>query len=162
MQDFLGRVIVIFTSCLLIFIVPLLLITLKQDDTTQSYVTDAVTEFVDKSRATGHISVNNYEELIQRLDATGILYEIKINHYSSKHGTGENQELFIKSEILDVLYGSSSTSSYEMQLGDYLQVEVYNKTATLGHKVFSFFSGELRTGNISCVYGGYVGSNMQK
>lgn len=159
------------------FLLIMLLITVisPQDNATQSYVASSVYEFIDKSRATGYISSSNYEEFVNHLDNTGLLYDITITHMSLQtdyiaEPTGVEcytyYENFYTDEIVDILFNTTQHTSlpytkYALKEGDYLKVEVSNITPTLTRNIIGYLTGSQNNGTIFIAYGGYVGSNMQ-
>lgn len=134
----------------------------KLDYDSQSYCNDAVQEFVDKSRTSGYISANNYNEMISKMTGTGNLYDVTIVHQSKVCYPGETDSDFLsnyytytKDEILDEIFNDSGT--YKMKNGDYLRVSYSLKEATFGVKLYSFFTTHTYK-SIRGSYGGYVGS----
>ena len=76
MGDVLGKIFVGIFGCILMFIVPVLLIAQKQDTVSQSYIDNAVVEFVDNARAAGKITPQAYERLCDGVDMAHLLCEI--------------------------------------------------------------------------------------
>ena len=76
MSDTLITVIAIFLAAILMFLFPLMSVAERSDDMSQLAVQTAITEFVDSSRATGKVTVENYQALVSTLQATGNSYDI--------------------------------------------------------------------------------------
>ena len=80
MGDTLMTVVAIFLAVILMFLFPMLSVSERTDDISQLAVETAVSNFVDDSRAIGKITVQNYEELVNALNATGNSYDIELEH----------------------------------------------------------------------------------
>lgn len=175
MGDVLGKIFVGIFGCILMFIVPVLLIAQKQDTVSQSYIDNAVVEFVDNARTAGKITPAAYEKLCNDIDTAHMLCEIKITH-SSAYTVPTNvvdpatgyfetvtyREDFIKSEILNVMYPPVGDNvDYQMKNGDYLKVEVQNISPTLGSRMLRMFTTKNSDTTLFASYGGYVGNNKQ-
>ena len=63
MGEAFGRVVAIVFGILILLYIPLLIVGLKADNTSQAYIDNAVVEFVDNARATAKISPEAYERL---------------------------------------------------------------------------------------------------
>lgn len=176
MKDILGKVFVIMLAMVSVLLITAN-ISLKQDNTTQTYVTDAAYEFIDISRATGYISSQSYLDLIKKLDSTGILYDIEIVHKSAEvtqgsandpgsAGTAVYYEHYYTSEILNELFSGDEVymdayTKYNLKRGDYLSVVISNKTPTFGNRLLGFLFRSFQEQTIHVSYGGYVGSDVQ-
>lgn len=175
MGDVLGKIFVGIFGCILMFIVPVLLIAQKQDTVSQSYIDNAVVEFVDNARAAGKITPQAYERLCNGVDMAHLLCEIKITHSSAYtvptnvidpqtgyYVTETYREDFIKEEILAVMYPDVGDNvDYQMKNGDYLKVEVQNISPTLGSRMLRMFTTKNHDTTLFASYGGYVGNNKQ-
>ncbi len=145
---------------------------IKLDQNVQSYVDDAITDFVDDSCASGYISPSNYLEMTRRIGNTGNLYNLNLIHESKAtmpYVDNDGNEVagayvasnntFNKQEILDEMFPQGTTEYYNYALrnGDYIKVTLSLKEPTPAGKIFAFLSGqEVKT--ISFSYGSYVGS----
>lgn len=175
MGDVLGKVFVAIFGCILMFIVPVMLITQKQDTVSQSFIDNAVVEFVDNAKATGKITPSSYEKLCNDIDLAHMLCEIKITHSSAytvpsdtiNPDTGfydvETYRYdYIKDEILDYMYPlTGDNKDYELKCGDYLKVEVVNVSPTLGSRMLRLFTTKNSDVTLFATYGGFVGNNKQ-
>ena len=175
MGDTLGRIFVAIFGCIILFIAPVMLTAQKQDTVSQSYIDNAVVEFVDNARAAGKITPEAYEKLCNQVDTAHMICEIRITHSSAytvptnfvDPATGWRKTAtyrydYNKDEILNVIYPASGANrDYQMKNGDYLKVEVQNTTPTLGSKMFRLFQNKSSDTTLFTSYGGYVGNNMQ-
>lgn len=171
MGDTLGRIFVAFFGCIAMFLVPVMLIAQKQDTVSQSYIDNAVVEFVDNARAAGKITPEAYEKMCNKIDTAHLICEVRIVHsaaYTVPKGSGPLYETetyrfdYNKDEILNVMYPPVGDNiDYQMKNGDYLKVEVQNTTPTLGSRMFRLFQNKSADTTLFASYGGYVGNNMQ-
>ena len=83
MGDSFGRIITILIGVVLMFFVPLTIISVKQDDTKQALIDDAVVEFVDNARAAGEISPSGYKQFVDRINAAHQVCNINIAYEAS-------------------------------------------------------------------------------
>ena len=78
MSDTLITVVAILLAAIMMFIFPLLSVSERSDDISQLSVSTATAEFVDNSRATGKITMDNYTKLVETINATGNAYDIEM------------------------------------------------------------------------------------
>ena len=175
MGDVLEKVFGAFMGLILMFIVPIMLIAIQQDTVKQSYIDNAVVEFVSNARSSGKITPQAYEKLCQDIDAAHLLCEIKITHSSAYtvptdvidpetgyYEVATYRTDYPKEEILDVIYPTTGDNrDYRMKNGDYISVEVKNISPTLGMRLFRTFSSRGSDMTLFSSYGGYVGNNRQ-
>lgn len=157
-----------------IFMMPILLFAIKSDSTAENYANDAVDEFINRACATGMITSSSYEEMINRLDSTGITYDIYLIHSDEKTAPTVLDDGSVKldsyekyyeehrnSEIYETLFPDNAETGirkYYLGNGDYIRVVVENNTPTLGTRLFSAFTlGSSDTPSILVSRGGYVG-----
>jgi Zn finger protein HypA/HybF involved in hydrogenase expression len=77
-MDAVGRYAAILLAVLLIFLFPLQYIAQAQDETMNDVVSAYTAEFTDKARHQGYITLDMYEELLQKINQTGELYDVSI------------------------------------------------------------------------------------
>lgn len=177
-MDIVGKVFSFIFAMVVMFMVPVINISSKLDQNIQTYANDAVEEFVDKARATGIITSASYEEMISRLDATGISYDIHLTHTRSRiepvfdetdgsidfGNEYDGTEEYFNDDILSVLYPDipvSGITSYKMENGDFIKVVAVNSTPTIGSRalrmIFAGYDGK----NIQITKSGYVGNESE-
>ncbi|HWT74304.1 MAG TPA: hypothetical protein VN258_06255, partial [Mobilitalea sp.] len=113
-----GRFIVIAFAVILIALYPLQYIAQSQSDTIEDIVNAKATEFTDKARHQGYITVDEYEDFIGDLDSTGELYDITIEATHPVSGkelaeanVGEDvSDLSIKNSSLTTIKNTSLTA----------------------------------------------------
>lgn len=177
MTDIVGKIFSYVFGILLSFFLPMLLITLLADFTIQVSVNDAVNEFTAKAKTTGVISSTGYEQMINRLDRTGVVYDITISHLHTtaepmvaedgsiirgkmiyaEHGT-------FTPEILSILFPdtpSTEITYYHMNKGDLLQVNVANRTQSLGGRYLSMLNPLFSGNNISVSSSECIGNELE-
>lgn len=158
MSDTLMVVIGIFLAVILMFIFPLMSISERNDDISQSVVQTEISEFVDKISVAGKIKPSDYEAFAAAINATnGAPYdiEIEVQHIDSnlqaKVATvspdliGENARYStFTSEIEDAMYPSKGPDAgkkidYILKKGDNVIVTVKNTSQTLAQVLRSAF-----------------------
>lgn len=151
MGDTLMTVIAIFLAVILMFLFPMLSVSERADDISQLAVETAVSNFVDNSRAIGKITIENYEQLVNALNATGNSYDIELEvkkldenvgkktAWTNGQVIGENVYYSVyTSQILDTLIGNNPTD-YLMKEGDILACTVKNNNTTFSQTLRSVF-----------------------
>ncbi len=178
MGDVLGRIFMAIFGSILLFIMPVVLIAQKQDLLAQTYIDNAVVEFVDNARASGKITYRAYEQLCNKVDAAHMLCDIRITHsaaYVVPTSKDENGYFdtevyhydYTKEDILNKIYPEpvdgviQDEVDYPMKNGDYLKVEVKNISPTLGVRMARMVSLRRDDATLYSSYGGYVGNNKQ-
>lgn len=153
MDNTLMMVVGLFLVATLMFVVPLMSVSERNDDIAQSVVQTATAEFVDKISVSGAIKPGDYEEYEQKLAATGNTYDIEIEvqvldeNPGKKQGTtstdliGENVRYSVfTTEILDNMYSDDGSSqNYALKKGDNVIVTAKNTNQTLAQTLRSFF-----------------------
>lgn len=92
MGDIIGRVLGIFLAVSLLFLLPLLYFTERQETVEQMYLITETADFVDTVRTTGRLTKENYENFTAKLDGLLGLYELKM--------TGSRQKIEISEQTL--------------------------------------------------------------
>ena len=140
MNDVLGRMAVIVMSALLMFVAPVYIMANRMDQSAQTYMDNAVQEFVDKVRATGVIRAEEYERLANSLDGIQPCCDINIV-ISMKQVVPADGGMFTyykdvyTGEILDIMYPGEA--SVYLSEGDYIQVTVKTTQPTMAQRMFS-------------------------
>ena len=150
MSDTLITIVAILLAAILMFIFPMMSVAERSDDVSQLSVQTAVNEFVDNSRTTGKITIENYSKLVNKLNATGNAYEIEMEvklldenvgkktAWTQSQVIGENTYYSVyTSQIMDVI-GQDNTS-YKMKEGDIFSVKVKNTGKTLAQMMRGVF-----------------------
>lgn len=156
MSDTLITIIAIFLAATLMFLVPLMSVSEKNDKIAQNVWDTAVSEFVDTVSNAGSIKPIDYEALEQKLAATGNTFDItiEVQHLDENPGKkatitsgdliGENVRYStFTQEILDYMYPTQEdidnmTRNYPLKKGDYIIVTVKNTNKTFAQSLRTF------------------------
>ena len=152
MSDTLITIIAILLAAILMFIFPLMSVAERGDDMSSLTVQTATTEFVDNSRAVGKITLDNYQKLVNTIEATGNTYDIEMevkvldenvgkkSAWTSGTVIGENIYYSVyTSQITDVLTDPNGTGTYKMAEGDIFSVSVKNTNRTMAQTIRNVF-----------------------
>lgn len=146
MSDTFMFVIIIIVAAGLMFFVPLMIVSNTQDDISQVAVQSLVADFVNKEATKGKVTLDDYNDFISKLYATGNTYEVKLTHgiltINPNKGEidklGENLYYSVFNEtIIEGTKGinNSPTGEYLMKKGDYFSCEVKNTNQTMGSQL---------------------------
>jgi len=152
MDNTLMTIIGIFLVATLMFVVPLMSISERNDDIAQTVVQTATAEFVDTVSNTGSIKPSDYEAYIQKLASTGNTFdvEIEVQHLDENFGKkssltsgdliGENQRYStFTTEILDSMYpADDAPKNYVLKKGDNIIVTAKNTNNTMAQTLRTF------------------------
>ena len=149
MSDTLMAIIGIFIAVILMFILPLTIMTNKSDEIAQTTVQVAVSDFVETVTSQGKITEFDYDTLVQKINATGNTYDIQIEvqiiddnprratSTTDSSQTGEYKYYSVYTNaIMDKI---SSDGVYELKKDDYVVVNVKNTNLTLGNQFKNMF-----------------------
>ncbi len=152
MEDALWKLAGFLLAAVLLVAVPTMSLLERQDDVTRSLVQAEANRFADTARDMGAISPALYERLQDRLQATGLLYDIRIRHEShawmpvfasTRTGLADTGTFGMsavtegEARILSTLYPEAAspvdeaTRLYRMHAGDLLFVEIASRGETL-------------------------------
>lgn len=148
MSDTLITIIAIFLAATLMFIVPLMSVTERNDDIAQTVVQTATSEFADTISTTGAIRLSDYDAYVQKINSTGNTFdvEIEVQHLDENAGKktvltsgdliGENQRYStFTSEIMAKL---ETSESYPLKKGDNVIITTKNTNKTIAQSLRSF------------------------
>lgn len=168
-MDSFGKIVGVFISVILLFIVPLMYLAQKQDMITQSFVSSKTTEFIDSIKNTGYLSYDMYISYLRQLGATNVVYEVNIVH---AHKTVEPIYNEATSSYMidynvhydnrytqDILVELDRAGGYYFNQGDYISIKVENKSVTYGAKLqHLIFNTNGFDKQIFVAYGGMIRS----
>lgn len=149
MGDSLMTMVAIFLAAILMFVFPLMSLSERTDNISQLAVQTATTEFVDKIKTTGKITLNDYEGFLSTITATGNSFEVDLlvqqldenpgvkttQVESTKIGENLYYNLYT-SQVLDDLYDNNRKVLKE---GDIVSVTVKNTNQTIAQILRNFF-----------------------
>ena len=174
MGDSFMTVIAIFLAAILMFIFPLMTMADRTDDVSTLAVQTATTDFVDRVRTTGKLTLDDYDKYISTIASTGNTYdvEIEIQHLDENPGVkvtqtektkiGEN--LYYNEYTNQIVDKLSSSGRISLKEGDRVSVVTRNTNQTISQILKNFFyqiAGN-DTYNIVAQHGGIVTVNGTK
>ncbi len=151
-----------------IFVVPTQALSANVNNSVQTIVNEAVTGFVDQTRAQGYVTTADYDELMYTLENTGNTYDINVELLEQQYysdGTGGYISTLVPTtdvELSDYLHPSTGEMmTYTMKAGDYIQVQVVQTNVNVSQRLSNIFMpGAVSSPEISVRYGGLVGNEM--
>ena len=161
-------IVAIFLAAILMFIFPLMSLSERSDDIAQLSVQTTTAEFVDNIRATGKLTLDDYDKFLNTLTATGNSFDVDIQIQKLDENPGVKVTQGQKDKIGENIYYSVYTSQIMDELnanneiklkeGDIVSVTVKNTNKTISQLLRNFFyrvSGN-DTYQISAQHGGIV------
>jgi len=154
MSDSLITIVAIFLAAILMFIFPLMSIAERSDDIAQLTVQSAVTAFVDTAKSTGKITLEEYDKLVNKIEATGNTYDVEIevkvldenigkkSAWTQGQVIGENNYYSVyTSQIMNYMASMEGEGDgvYTMKEGDIISVSVKNNNKTLSQTIRGIF-----------------------
>lgn len=151
MQNSTSTIIALFVAAVLLFVVPLVTLTERNDNVVQENVKLIVEEFVTDIKNTGKLTMAKYQNFQNRLSATGNEYniEMEIQYLDENPGKKLEQSNYTKigenvyyseytSQILDKL-NNSTNKTIVLKEGDLVYVGVTNQNSTAAQTLKSSF-----------------------
>lgn len=144
----LSFVFIIIIAATLMFFVPVMIVSNNQDDISQVAVQSLVAEFVSKEAVKGKVTLDDYNEFVSKLHATGNTYSVELEHKimttnPNKGATDQlGENLYYSVYDSTIIQGekginNSATGEYLMKKGDYLICTVKNTNRTRGEQFAS-------------------------
>ena len=109
MGDSIITIVAIFLAAILMFIFPLMSLSERSDDIAQLSVQTTTAEFVDNIRATGKLTLDDYDKFLNTLTATGNSFDVDI-----------------QIQKLDENPGVKVTQGQKDKIGENIYYSVYN------------------------------------
>ena len=149
MGDSLITVIAIFLAAILMFVFPLMSLSERTDNISQLAVQTATTEFVDRIKTTGKLTLDDYQKYINTIVATGNSFETDILIQQLDENPGVKTTQAETTNIGENVYYNMYTSQVEEKLnskgritlkeGDIVSVTVRNTNQTIAQLLRNFF-----------------------
>ena len=168
MGDSIITIVAIFLAAILMFIFPIMSLSERSDDIAQLSLQTTTAEFVDNIRATGKLTLDDYDKFLNTLTATGNSFDVDIQIQKLDENPGVKVTQGQKDKIGENIYYSVYTSQIMDELnanneiklkeGDIVSVTVKNTNKTISQLLRNFFyrvSGN-DTYQISAQHGGIV------
>lgn len=175
MQNSTSTIIALFVGAVLLFVVPIVTLTTRNDNVTQENVKLIVEEFVTDIKNTGLLTTEKYQNFENRLSATGNTYniEMEIQHLDENPGKKLTQSNYTKigenvyyseytTQILDKILTTDGTQkSIQLKEGDMVYVGVSNENTTAAQNLKGSFLNFSNAGEevISAKSSGMVNAN---
>ena len=151
MSDILGKLASFLLGAVILFIVPVMLIAIKQDDTKQTVIDDAVIEFVDNARASGQITPFAYQTMCKKISSvqeackvdmtydSAISYSVPVDETGARIPTDNMGN--VASSYTGTVFYQTQTSSETYDKQDILN-RMYNKIDANGDPIFPLQSAD--------------------
>lgn len=149
MGDSLITIVAIFLAAILMFVFPLMSMSERTDDVSQLAVQSATTEFVDKVRTTGKLTLADYDKYISTISSTGNSFDVDIELQFLDENPGVKTTQANVTKIGENLYYNFYTSQVEEMLnekskitlkeGDRISVTAKNTNKTISQTLKNFF-----------------------
>lgn len=153
MGDSFVTVIAIFLAAILMFVFPLMSVSEKSDTISQLTVQTATTDFVDKVRTTGQLTLDDYDKYIQTITSTGNSFDVEMmvqvmdenigvkTTNAEKTKIGENIYYTLYTSQLEELLNNTQNTKHRLSLkeGDRVSVTVKNTNTTIAQTLRNFF-----------------------
>ena len=172
MGDSFVTIIAIFLAAILMFVFPLMSISERTDDVSQLSVQTATTEFVDKVRTTGKLTLDDYDKYVQTITSTGNSFEVSMQAQILDENPGVKTTQAETTKIGENVYYSQFTSQIMDTLdkngvvylkeGDLFSTSVKNTNTTMSQQLEGFLykvSGGNDTYSIAAEHAGMVTAN---
>ena len=151
MGDSFVTIIAIFLAAMLMFVFPLMSVSEKSDNISQLTVQTATTDFVDKVRTTGELTLDDYDKYIQTITSTGNAFDVELMVQIMDENIGVKTTQAETTKIGENIYYNLYTSQLESVLkdnkkhkitlkeGDRRSVTVKNTNTTIAQTLRNFF-----------------------
>ena len=151
MGDSFVTIIAIFLAAMLMFVFPLMSVSEKSDNISQLTVQTATTDFVDKVRTTGELTLDDYDKYIQTITSTGNAFDVELMVQIMDENIGVKTTQAETTKIGENIYYNLYTSQLESVLkdnkkhkitlkeGDRISVTVKNTNTTIAQTLRNFF-----------------------
>ena len=151
MGDSFVTIIAIFLAAMLMFVFPLMSVSEKSDNISQLTVQTATTDFVDKVRTTGELTLDDYDKYIQTITSTGNAFDVELMVQRMDENIGVKTTQAETTKIGENIYYNLYTSQLESVLkdnkkhkitlkeGDRVSVTVKNTNTTIAQTLRNFF-----------------------
>lgn len=144
MSDTLITIIGVIAVALIMFVFPVMAIANQNDAITKTSVQAILSEFVNTAAQEGKITANNYDQLVQKLGATGNTYSVamEVQHIDDNPGNkgsdavGSNISYSVFTN--DIEKEITSNGEYKLNKGDRIKAEVQNTNVTFGTQMKNF------------------------
>ncbi len=148
MGDSLITIVAIFLAAILMFVFPLMSMSDRTDDVSKLAVQTATTEFVDKVRTTGKLTLDEYDKYISTIASTGNSFDVEVELQLLDENPGVKTTQAEMTKIGENLYYHLYTTQVEEDLtkngritlkeGDRVSVTAKNTNQTISQLLKNF------------------------
>jgi hypothetical protein len=158
-EDSLWKIFGIILGVVLIFVVPTVYSYQRQDDIVYNLIMTEANEFSQKIRESGKVNRQMLDELNQVLQASGLTYEIELEHQQKRFSEDEGfMEVYYDGVYTDRIFEWVETQgAYRLNSGDFFYVRIRNTSRTKGQSFRNILGiGGMKNSEIYIVSGGIV------
>ena len=113
MGDSLITIVAIFLASVLMFVFPLMSMADRSDDVSTLAVQTATTDFVDKVRTTGKLTLDDYDKYVSTISSTGNSFDVEIELQILDENPGVKTTQTEMTKIGENLYYNKYTNQVE-------------------------------------------------
>lgn len=135
MSDVFSKVTAILLSSVLMFIVPVIIMTEENNQAMQTFVYTEIVDLTDRVRNTGCLTSEMYLNFLNAINDTGTIYEVEIQHFYKKNEMEENANY-----TAQVLNSLSEHGVYWFETGDVIKLKVKRQDGML----VGFYGGRIK------------------
>ncbi len=161
MGDSLSIIFATIVALIMLFFVPLVDTWELQDNLSYVVSYASVTEFVDTIRNTGFISMENYQNFITTLDATGNRFAITMEHMVQDdelsmpfRSKGKYRSVYLNNYTFMIMDSLNTSGIYYLNTHDYFYVTIKNTNVTQATMITNMIMPDKTYYKIGCSYGG--------
>ena len=161
MKDTVTIILAIFVAAILLFILPLIAVSEKNNALARGTAEKAVKDFVSESATVGTVTMTNYQKLINKLGTTRNTFEVEMEvakiddnigkktQWTNNTIIGENSTVTVyTNEIMNAL---QDKGVYHLRSGDRFTVKVKNKNKTMAQNFRNILFGSNNVDNYDIV-----------
>lgn len=175
MSDTLITVVAIVLAAVLIFVVPVITMADRFDETAQANVEAITSEFVEEIRATGKLTQEKYNKFLENLSSTGYTYDVNMEFkiqdenpgkkttQTTNDKIGENVSYSVYTSQIEEELEKNKDHTYTLKQGDFISVTIRNTNLTLAQQMKDFVYKIVGNDNYTIVttQGGLVQANSK-
>ncbi len=137
MSDVFSKVTAILLSSVLMFIVPVWVMTEENNRAIQTFVYTEIIDLTDRIRNTGCLTGSMYLNFLNSLEDTGSVYDIEIQHFLTE------DDITVVNSTCHILETLKDDGVYRFRSGDVIKLKVKKQDGTL----VGFYGGKIKDEN---------------
>lgn len=146
MNDIIITITVIMLAAVLVFVIPVVTMSDRIDDISQSQIESLVADYVDEIRTTRKITQEKHDKFLANLTATGYSFDVEMEVKVLDENPGKKTSQTVKDKVGENVYYSKFTSQIEEELknnngvvklnaGDIVVVTTRNSSSSFAQKI---------------------------